>query len=141
MTWRTDVAGQCTDVGPGWCSLVGRRRDQELGRGWAAHVHAEDLPSHLERFGRAHERRTAFVSSIRVREAATGAFITLVVAGTPVHQNGQFTGMAGFVRRGISGDATAGPAPCAEFTPRATVHAVDGTATSTVDTIVSAHGT
>ena len=43
MIWRADTTKACDFFNKPWLDYTGRRIEQELGRGWTAGVHPEDL--------------------------------------------------------------------------------------------------
>lgn len=45
--YRTDAAGQCTDVNDRWCEIVGMSRESAMGEGWSRALHPDDAPALL----------------------------------------------------------------------------------------------
>lgn len=64
--WTTDQDKRCTFVNQGWLDFTGRTLDQELGSGWRASVHPDDL-DHIKSSIAAVDGRLPFEREYRLR--------------------------------------------------------------------------
>ena len=53
IVWMADAKGAVNFVNRKWLTFTGRRLRDELGNGWTASVHPDDLESLLDAYGRA----------------------------------------------------------------------------------------
>src|SRR5687767_13039257 len=53
MVWMADETGAVTFVNRKWLAFTGRHSRDELGNGWTASVHPDDLPPLLDAYHRA----------------------------------------------------------------------------------------
>ncbi len=95
LIWIGDPDGQCTFVNATWLSYTGRLLDDELGEGWTAGIHPEDLPSCLATYREAHLTRQAFQMEFRLLRS-DGAYRYLIHTGAPrLSAQGEFIGFMG----------------------------------------------
>jgi PAS domain S-box-containing protein len=95
MLWVTDAEKQFTFVNKTWLDFTGRTLEQELGSGWAAGVHPEDLQRCFEVFCAAFDARRNFQIEMRLRRA-DGEFRSILCSGVPCFlPGGVFTGYIG----------------------------------------------
>ena len=95
MIWMSDPDKQGIFFNKGWLEFTGRTVDQELGTGWLAGIHAEDLPHTVEVCGTAFARRETFTVEYRLRRE-DGEYRWLLDTGTPrFDTDGQFLGYIG----------------------------------------------
>lgn len=66
LVWMSDTEGLCTYVNPAWLAFRGTSRSQELGKGWIAGVHPDDLDSVFEIVGGAMRSGDAFRVRCRI---------------------------------------------------------------------------
>lgn len=97
LLWTTGTDGGCTFVNRQWLEFTGRMFQQELGDGWTASVHPDDLARCVADYRRAFERREPFEMEYRVRRA-DGIWRWVLVRAVPLIDAGRF---AGFVGSGI----------------------------------------
>ena len=67
MVWMADTALQCTFFNKQWLEFTGRTLEQELGTGWIAGVHPEDIARAQVSLGPAMEARREFTVEYRLR--------------------------------------------------------------------------
>jgi len=95
MIWISGVDGACVWFNDAWLKFTGRSMDEELGRGWAAGVHPDDLEAAEAEAAAAIEARRPFRAAFRLRRA-DGAWRWISSAGAPRHDAyGQFQGYIG----------------------------------------------
>ena len=95
MLWRTGPDGAFEQFSQAWLRFTGRLPEQELGSGWIAGLHPEDVDRWLESFGTALGSGGAFEIDLRVRDAG-GDYRWLRFAGQPRSGAQQeFTGFLG----------------------------------------------
>ena len=95
MIWMSDPDKQGIFFNKGWLEFTGRSVDQELGTGWLAGIHAEDLPHTVDACGTAFAKRETFTVEYRLRRA-DGEYRWLLDTGTPrFDTDGQFLGYIG----------------------------------------------
>ena len=95
MIW---VAGQdkgCIFFNAGWLAFTGRSMQQELGYGWTANVHPEDLSGCLNTYSSSFDSRRNFTMEYRLRRA-DGEYRWLLDNGVPRFEaDGVFVGYIG----------------------------------------------
>jgi PAS domain S-box-containing protein len=95
LIWESDAAGRLTWVNLPWLTLTGRTLEQELGDGWMACVHPEDLPGCLRIFHAALATRRRYRMDYRLRRA-DGTWRVMDESGAPRHgADGSFLGFIG----------------------------------------------
>ncbi|PLR27687.1 hybrid sensor histidine kinase/response regulator [Caulobacter zeae] len=95
MIWISGVDGACIWFNDAWLKFTGRSMDEELGRGWAAGVHPDDLDAAETEAAAAIAARRPFRAAFRLRRA-DGAWRWISSAGAPRHDAyGQFQGYIG----------------------------------------------
>ncbi|KSB87508.1 hypothetical protein AS593_17725 [Caulobacter vibrioides] len=95
MIWISGVDGACVWFNDAWLKFTGRSMDEELGRGWAAGVHPDDLAAAEAEAAAAMVDRRSFRAAFRLRRA-DGAWRWISSAGAPRHDAyGQFQGYIG----------------------------------------------
>lgn len=67
MVWMSGADKLCTYFNKGWLSFTGRTLEQELGEGWSAGVHPEDLARCLNLYSQAFDDRKEFKLEYRLR--------------------------------------------------------------------------
>jgi PAS domain S-box-containing protein len=95
MIWMAGTNGGRTFFNQGWLHFSGRPAEQELGIGWTAGVHPEDLDRCLDTYKTSFEAHQNFQMEYRLRRA-DGAFRWLLDSGTPrFRPSGIFSGYIG----------------------------------------------
>ncbi|RAI57027.1 sensor histidine kinase [Roseicella frigidaeris] len=94
MIWRTDANRGCDYFNQPWLDFTGRPLQQELGDGWRAAVHPEDVARCQRAFDEAFEARREFTIDFRLRRH-DGAWRWLLGKGRPFCVEGRFAGYLG----------------------------------------------
>ena len=94
LMWMCDVDGQCTLLNSAWVEFTGRPLEEELGEGWMAGIHPDDLARVLESFALSAEKRAPFEIDFRLRRA-DGEYRTMVDRGNPIGIGDFFQGFVG----------------------------------------------
>ena len=95
LIWLAGVDKGCTFFNETWLNFTGRALKQELGNGWAAGVHPEDLDRCLHIYGVCFEARQEFKIEYRLRRA-DGVFRWIHDTGVPRFDGGgEFLGYIG----------------------------------------------
>lgn len=95
MIWMADLNRQCTWFNEGWLNFTGRSMEQELGEGWTAGVHPDDLARCVDSYHAAFDRRETFEIEYRLR-ARDGTYRWVMDRGTPLlRPGGEFFGYIG----------------------------------------------
>ncbi len=95
LIWESDAVGQMLWVNRPWLDLTGRSLEEELGDGWMASVHPDDLPGCLRVFRAALAARRRYRMDYRLRRA-DGAWRVMEETGAPRHaEDGRFVGFIG----------------------------------------------
>lgn len=69
LIWMCDVDSHCTYFNSRWFEFTGRSEAQELGTGWTAGIHPEDLTAYLTAYNQAIHTQDSFVIEYRHRRA------------------------------------------------------------------------
>jgi PAS domain S-box-containing protein len=82
IIWMSDVDQRCTYVNESWTTLLGRSREDALGRGWADGIHPDDIERSVETYANALARREPFQVEHRLR-TSDAEFRWFLVQATP----------------------------------------------------------
>ena len=111
LVWLSGPDKGATWFNEPWLAFVGRTLDEELGRGWAASVHPDDVRRVLATYESAFDRRQPFEMEYRLRRH-DGEYRGVVVKGVPIQpRGGEFAGYIGTCvdvtdqRRGMAAQA------------------------------------
>jgi PAS domain S-box-containing protein len=95
MIWISGPDKLCTFFNQGWLNFTGRTIEQELGSGWAASVHPEDLNRRFSTYSASFDARRNFEMEYRLRRA-DGEYRWVLDAGIPrFTSDGVFAGYIG----------------------------------------------
>ncbi|MBU7582580.1 MAG: PAS domain S-box protein [Nostoc sp. TH1S01] len=95
MIWMSGLDQGCTFFNQGWLAFTGRTMVQELGNGWVAGIHPEDLERCMNAYTNAFDARKAFVMEYRLRRF-DGEYRWILDTGTPRFlPDGVFAGFIG----------------------------------------------
>lgn len=95
MVWMTDAQRACTFFNPAWLRFRGRTLEQELGHGWEAGVHPDDLARRRAVFDDAYGNRAGFAVKYRLGRA-DGEYQWLLDQAAPrFNDDGSFAGYVG----------------------------------------------
>jgi PAS domain S-box-containing protein len=95
LIWLADTNKRCTWFNQPWCDFVGRTLEHELGDGWAANVHPDDLEMCRKTYSEAFDAREEFKMEYRLRRH-DGVWRWVLDHGIPLYGPGQvFTGYIG----------------------------------------------
>ncbi len=95
MIWEADQNGQFKYFNVPWLKFTGRKLQEELGNGWANHLHPDDLHQFLEIFQNSIIRRTPFCLDHRIKNA-NGDYLWVMNSGSPhFNDEGEFKGFKG----------------------------------------------
>src|SRR5262249_41677125 len=95
MIWMSGPDARCTYFNRPWLDFTGRRMEQELGDGWTAGVHPEDVGGCVDGYLRAFHSRATFTREYRLR-SATGEYRWVLDHGVPrIERDGRFVGYIG----------------------------------------------
>lgn len=67
MYWRSEAGGLCTHISDAWCRFVGRDAKDELGHGWAEHLHPRDRARVFAEVAHAYRLQSRFLVCYRLR--------------------------------------------------------------------------
>ena len=95
LAWMSDQTAGCTWLNQQWLDFVGQPLDQEMGQGWARHVHPEDVAHCLTVYTTAFDARRPFEMEYRLRRA-DGQYRWIFDRGVPRYdRDGKFLGYVG----------------------------------------------
>jgi len=95
MIWVSASDKLFTFFNKGWLDFTGRSMEQELGQGWTAGVHSDDLQRCYETYSSSFDARRRFQMEYRLRRA-DGEYRWVWGTGVPRFEpNGVFTGYIG----------------------------------------------
>ena len=94
MIWVSGVDKLCTFFNKPWLNFTGRTTEQELGNGWTAGVHHEDLDRCIATYHSSFDVRRPFQMDYRLRRA-DGEYRWVLDSGTPLYAGGEFVGFIG----------------------------------------------
>src|SRR5688572_28002610 len=95
MIWASGLDKGCTFFNQPWLDFTGRTLDEELGDGWAAGVHPDDLDTCIAAYHAAFDSRRRFQIEYRLRRA-DGQYRWIIDQGLPLNQDGDFIGYVGW---------------------------------------------
>ena len=95
LMWLSDAENRCTWFNQPWLAFTGRPLDQELGQGWMAGIHPDDLARYAKADLDAFERRVPSVQEFRLRRH-DAEYRWILERGEPIFgPDGELTGYAG----------------------------------------------
>jgi PAS domain S-box-containing protein len=95
MIWMSGPDKRCTYFNKTWLDFTGRPLEDQLGDGWSAGVHADDLQRCLATYGRAFDWRLAFRMEYRLQRC-DGEYRWILDTGVPrFASDGTFEGYIG----------------------------------------------
>src|SRR5438128_3903529 len=95
LIWMAGVDKLCTFFNKPWLKFTGRSLEQEMGNGWAAGVHPDDLEKCFKIYTEAFDARKAFVMQYRLRRY-DGEYRWISDQGVARHDaQGNFSGYIG----------------------------------------------
>jgi PAS domain S-box-containing protein len=97
MLWVTDTEALTTFVNEPWLQFTGRALEQELGNGWTADIHPDDVQRCMETYLSAFHARQRFTLECRVRRADGNYRLTLTSGVPRFTWDGVFEGYIGSV--------------------------------------------
>jgi PAS domain S-box-containing protein len=94
MIWMAGPDALHTYFNPAWLEFRGRSLDQEKGNGWTDGLHPEDRDLCLETYIKSFSARQRFRMQYRMMKSS-GEYSSLEIVGSPVFNDGEFTGFIG----------------------------------------------
>ena len=95
LIWMSGTDKLCTYFNKPWLDFTGRSMDSQLGNGWVAGAHAEDLRSFVDTYTQAFDRREEFRMEYRLRRH-DGEYRWFLDIGVPrFNQDRSFAGYIG----------------------------------------------
>lgn len=95
LVWVSDTQKRYSWFNQPWLTFTGRTTEQEAGRGWAEHVHPDDLDRCLTIYEMSFDERMPFEMTYRLRRH-DGEYRWMLDKGRPLHEAGeQFVGYIG----------------------------------------------
>jgi PAS domain S-box-containing protein len=97
LIWTADADCRGTFFNQQWLEFVGRSIDEELGTGWTASLHSDDIDECQRIYQRSAERREPFTLEYRLRRS-DGEYRWMLERGIPrLDASGDFAGFIGSV--------------------------------------------
>ena len=94
MVWQSGTDKLCTFFNEPWLKFTGRTLTEELGDGWAAGVHPDDLDRCLTTYASSFDARRSFQMEYRLRRA-DGEYRWILDEGAQLYRDGEFAGYIG----------------------------------------------
>jgi PAS domain S-box-containing protein len=95
LIWMTGTDGLCNYFNKPWLEFTGRRMEQEVGTGWIAGVHPDDVQACFDGFLPAFQAQKAFRMEYRLTRA-DGEYRWVIESGIPRYTGaGEFAGYIG----------------------------------------------
>ncbi len=94
LIWISDTGKLCSWVNKPWLEFTGRTMEQELGNGWLAGLHPDDLPGREDQFAKEFDARRGFKMEYRLRRH-DGTYRWLADQGVPRYCGTVFAGYIG----------------------------------------------
>lgn len=95
LIWTSGLDGGRDYFNDPWLRFTGRTLEQELGEGWTASVHPDDLALMLEAYRKSFDQQKPFTYEYRLRHHSGEFRWILVQAGPRYDTRGQFIGFVG----------------------------------------------
>jgi PAS domain S-box-containing protein len=95
LIWTSGTDKLCNYFNQVWLNFTGRSLEMELGNGWTAGVHPNDIDQCIETYNTAFDKRETFEMEYRLRNAI-GEYVWIMDKGTPNYNfKGEFIGYLG----------------------------------------------
>jgi len=94
MVWQSGTDKLCTFFNEPWLKFTGRMLAEELGEGWGAGVHPDDLDQCLTTYASSCDAQRSFQMEYRLRRA-DGKYRWILDKGAPIYRDGEFAGHIG----------------------------------------------
>jgi len=95
LIWTSGTDKLCNYFNQVWLTFTGRSLEMELGNGWTAGVHPNDIDRCIETYNTAFDKREHFEMEYRLRNAI-GEYVWIMDKGTPNYNfKGEFIGYLG----------------------------------------------
>jgi PAS domain S-box-containing protein len=94
MIWLSGTDNLCTFVNEPWLKFTGRTLMEELGYGWIAGVHSDDMDRCVTTVTSSFDARRNYQLEYRLRRA-DGEYRWIFDKGTPIYRDGEFVGYIG----------------------------------------------
>lgn len=92
LIWLSDAQGNCTYVNLTWQTQTGQSQDSQLGDGWLATIHPDDLAQVQSKFQQSIAQQSPFELEFR-QARADGIYRWILATGTPRQAADQFAGL------------------------------------------------
>lgn len=94
MIWMADTDKRRIYFNKVWLEFTGRSLQQEIGHGWEAGIHPDDISRSLNIYNTAFDKRKKFKKEYRLKRK-DGKYRWVLSQGVPLFDNGAFTGYIG----------------------------------------------